>query len=193
MSSKKKRDYAIYISIGAFVVALFSLAVSWNQSEFMKTVNSPPDIVACITSFSYSKGFTYGEDQYETSYPEGIISFELVNKGSTDATVIRVDVTPLGIRQDGKEGWIWMTIHDIAVVVPAKSSTKVENLEFEADNQVPASRWIDEPENVFITAFWPDGTGSRLTCNPDSISRTNEWFCGYPKQEGGYTGENACR
>ena len=54
---KEKKDYAIFIAIVALVVAGISLVVDWNQSMFFQSSNSPPDIVACLTSFSYEKRF----------------------------------------------------------------------------------------------------------------------------------------
>ena len=186
---KEKKDYAIFIAIVALVVAGISLVVDWNQSMFFQSSNSPPDIVACLRSFSYEKGPEY--DLGRSNVPVGDISFDLVNRGNTQATVHRVDVFPYGKRADGENAAMWLTL-EVQETVPGNGIVTVEEFSFE-DQRVYENRWVEELENVQIMVFWPNGNGPQLTCKLDKVTvKEGDWFCGYSRL-GGYTVENACR
>lgn len=183
------KELALYISIIAIVLAGISLFVDWQQFEFTQSANSPPDIVGCITSFSYEKGSESGG----WIIPVGEVGFDLVNRGNTEATIHRVDVHPYGLRENGEKSSMWFTLETQAVV-PGNGITTVEKFSFE-DTQTQGSFWVEEFEGVWIQAFWPNGNGPQIACKPDVVSaQDGDWFCGYPNAPGGgFLGENACR
>ena len=99
---------AFFVSIGAIILAGFSLVVDWQQLQIIQETNSPADIIACIKSFDYEKGQEY--DSGGSAVFNGKISFDLVNRGNTDATVHRVDVFPVGETEDGGKRNMWFTL-----------------------------------------------------------------------------------
>lgn len=184
------KELALYISIVAIVLAGISLFVDWQQFEFTQSANSPPDIVVCLKSFDVWGGQEY--DLGNSIIPLGTISFDLVNRGNTEATVHRVDVFPQGKNEEGKDTSMWLEL-EVQATVAGNGITSVEEFNFE-EGRVYKNRWVDEPEKVVVMAYWPNGDGPRLICKLDQVSvKEGDWFCGYPNESGGYTAENACR
>jgi len=181
--------YSLVISIVAIGIAIFSLIIDWQEFMFIQETNSPPDIVACLKSFSYEKGPEF--DLGSSVVPIGEISFDLVNRGNTEAMVHRVDVFPHGKRADGEMDSMWLTM-EVQQTVPGNGIITVEPFSFE-DKRVQKNYWVEELEEVALISFWPNGQGPYLICKPDVVTvEESDWFCGYP-YENGMRGENSCR
>lgn len=188
------RNILTYVlSIIAVVISLASLAISYEQYQHELELNSFPNIIACLRSLSYEKGYTIANGGYPIYKPSGIVSFDLVNKGTTAATVNRVDVVPIGTMGSGGQGWMTFTI-DIDATVAGNGVTKVINKTFSNVTQVQWNQWIDKPDYLYTTVYWPNGNGPMLECIPTFIPSTGSWSCGPPvAPSASLTEENACR
>jgi hypothetical protein len=187
LKKQTRENITLYLSIAAIIISSISFLVDWKQFLFFQESNSPPDIIGCIRSFNYEKGRQFSN----WIEPKGVISFDLVNRGNTEATVHRVDVFPYGKGDDGQKDSMWFTL-EVQAKVEGNGITTVEEFNF-TDTQVQENFWIEDFEGVWIQAFWPNGNGYQVACEPDIVtSIEGDWFCGYP-QEDGLVGENACR
>ncbi len=181
------------LSIAAIAIATASFTISYQQYQHDLELNSMPNIVACLRSLSYEKGQTFPNGGSPNYQPIGVISFDLVNKGTTSATVNRVDVVPIGTMTSGGQGWMTFTI-DIDATVTGNGITKIMNKNFSNPTYIQGIGWINKPNYLYMTAYWPNGNGQMLECIPDAVSLTDKWFCGPPvAPSASLAEENACR
>lgn len=190
MNEQKISQYSLVIAIVAIGLASLSLVVDWQEYLFTQQINSPPDIVVCLKSFSYEKGSIH--DSGRSIVPIGEISFDLVNRGNTEATVHRVDVFPTGKNIDGERKSMWFEL-EVQETVSGNGIKTVQPFPFDNEREW-TDNWVEELEEVSLVAFWPNGNGHHLTCQLDRVSvKEGDWACGYPQKDGGLLGENACR
>jgi hypothetical protein len=179
------------LGILGLIVSVAGVYLGWLQYQSSKEAQraAQPSVVVCLRSFSYARSKTRGSGDDAVSVPKGLVSLRLVNKGTVQVTVTRVELTPVGTSRDGQHGGLGSIIIQIDKVVPASGVVSVDNLEFVADFGVQERFWVDNPEIVNTQAYWPGSIGSpMLQC---AVSSGGKWSCGQGDSKG-IVVDNAC-
>lgn len=167
----------VFLTLIGIVIAAVGVYFAYQQNKLAQEKErlEKPEVVVCLSSFSYSRTRPQRSGTDLAYVPRVQASFKLVNKGSTQVAVTRVSFNPTGTTKEGRPGGMGSLDVELNKMVPGNGVVVINNLTFSPNIAVLDRFWINKPKTVNVRAYWAGGAGPMLKCIPKNGRR---WGCG---------------